>query len=55
MHQCPKVPAQYVTVFIQVELPQLDRQVIGSIGFLMNEALLLTERYLFRWRWQVKL
>ena len=28
---------------------------IGAIGFLMNEALLLTERYLFRWRWQVKL
>jgi ABC-type nitrate/sulfonate/bicarbonate transport system permease component len=29
--------------------------IIGAIGFLMNEALLLTERYLFRWRWQVKL
>lgn len=28
---------------------------IGAIGFLMNEALLLAERYLFRWRWQVQL
>lgn len=28
---------------------------IGAIGFLMNEALLLAERYLFRWRWQVEL
>lgn len=28
---------------------------IGAIGFLMNEALLVAERYLFRWRWQVEL
>ncbi len=28
---------------------------IGAIGFLMNEAILLIERYLFRWRWQVEL
>ncbi len=28
---------------------------IGFIGFLMNEALLLIEKRLFRWRWQVSL
>lgn len=28
---------------------------IGAIGFLLNEALLMTEKYLFRWRWQVSL
>jgi len=28
---------------------------IGLIGFLMNEVLLLVERHLFRWRWQVSL
>lgn len=28
---------------------------IGLIGFLMNEILLLVERYLFRWRWTVSL
>ena len=28
---------------------------IGLIGFLMNEVLLLVERRLFRWRWQVSL
>jgi ABC-type nitrate/sulfonate/bicarbonate transport system permease component len=28
---------------------------IGLIGFLMNEVLLLIERWLFRWRWQVSL
>lgn len=28
---------------------------IGAIGFLMNEALLLLEKRLFRWRWQVTL
>ncbi len=28
---------------------------IGLIGFLMNEVLLLIERRLFRWRWQVSL
>ena len=29
--------------------------IIGSIGFLLNEALLLVEKRLFRWRWQVTL
>lgn len=28
---------------------------IGLIGFLMNEVLLLVEKRLFRWRWQVRL
>lgn len=28
---------------------------IGFIGFVMNEALLLVEKRLFRWRWQVSL
>jgi ABC-type nitrate/sulfonate/bicarbonate transport system permease component len=28
---------------------------IGFIGFVMNEILLLVEKYLFRWRWQVTL
>lgn len=28
---------------------------IGFIGFMMNEALLLVEKRLFRWRWQVSL
>lgn len=28
---------------------------IGLIGFLMNEVILLVEKYLFRWRWQVTL
>lgn len=28
---------------------------IGLVGFLMNEILLLTEKRLFRWRWQVTL
>ena len=28
---------------------------IGLIGLAMNEALLLLEKYLFRWRWEVKL
>lgn len=29
--------------------------IIGAIGFLLNEVLLLTEKRLFRWRWQVSL
>lgn len=29
--------------------------IIGAIGFLLNEALLLVEKRLFRWRWQVTL
>jgi len=28
---------------------------IGALGFLFNEILLLAEKYLFRWRWQVAL
>jgi len=28
---------------------------IGALGFAMNEILLLVERRLFRWRWQVTL
>lgn len=28
---------------------------IGAIGFILNEALLLAEKILFRWRWQVSL
>lgn len=28
---------------------------IGAIGFVLNEALLTAEKYLFRWRWQVSL
>jgi ABC-type nitrate/sulfonate/bicarbonate transport system permease component len=28
---------------------------VGAIGFVLNEVLLLTEKYLFRWRWQVTL
>jgi NitT/TauT family transport system permease protein len=29
--------------------------VIGAIGFVINELLLMAERYLFKWRWQVTL
>ncbi len=29
--------------------------IIGLLGLAMNEVLLLTEKYLFRWRWQVTL
>ena len=28
---------------------------VGAIGFVLNEALLLAEKRLFRWRWQVTL
>lgn len=28
---------------------------IGALGFLFNEMLLMTEKYLFRWRWEVTL
>lgn len=28
---------------------------VGAIGFLLNELLLLCEKYLFKWRWQVTL
>lgn len=28
---------------------------IGAIGFVLNELLLLCERYLFKWRWEVTL
>jgi ABC-type nitrate/sulfonate/bicarbonate transport system permease component len=29
--------------------------IVGAIGFLLNESLLLVEKRLFRWRWQVSL
>ena len=29
--------------------------VIGAIGFVLNEFLLMAERHLFKWRWQVSL
>jgi sulfonate transport system permease protein len=40
-----------------VQVPEVivGMLLIGFIGFLMNEVLLLIERYLFRWRWQVSL
>ncbi|MBV8851334.1 MAG: ABC transporter permease [Methylobacteriaceae bacterium] len=40
-----------------VQIPQVvvGMLLIGAIGFLMNEALLLLEKRLFRWRWQVTL
>ena len=40
-----------------LQVPQVivGMLLIGFIGFLMNEFLLLIERYLFRWRWQVSL
>lgn len=40
-----------------VQVPQVivGMLLIGFIGFLMNEILLLIEKYLFRWRWQVTL
>jgi len=40
-----------------VQVPEVivGMLLIGFIGFLMNEGLLLLEKYLFRWRWQVTL
>jgi len=40
-----------------LQVPQVivGMLLIGLIGFLMNEILLLVERWLFRWRWQVTL
>ena len=40
-----------------VQVPEVivGMLMIGFIGFLMNEILLLIEKYLFRWRWQVTL
>jgi len=40
-----------------VQVPEVivGMLLIGFIGFLMNEILLLVEKYLFRWRWQVTL
>jgi NitT/TauT family transport system permease protein len=40
-----------------VQVPEVivGMLLIGFIGFLMNEVLLLIEKYLFRWRWQVSL
>ena len=29
--------------------------IVGAIGFVLNEILLLCEKYLFRWRWEVTL
>jgi ABC-type nitrate/sulfonate/bicarbonate transport system permease component len=40
-----------------VQVPQVivGMILIGALGFLMNEILLLIEKFLFRWRWQVTL
>jgi len=40
-----------------VQVPEVivGMLLIGFIGFLMNEILLLIEKYLFRWRWHVTL
>jgi NitT/TauT family transport system permease protein len=40
-----------------LQVPQVivGMLLIGFIGFLMNEVLLLAEKRLFRWRWQVSL
>jgi ABC-type nitrate/sulfonate/bicarbonate transport system permease component len=40
-----------------VQVPQVvvGMILIGALGFLMNEVLLLIEKRLFRWRWQVTL
>lgn len=40
-----------------VQIPEVvvGMLLIGAIGFAMNEALLLIERRVFRWRWQVTL
>jgi NitT/TauT family transport system permease protein len=40
-----------------LQVPQVivGMLLIGCIGFLMNEVLLLIEKHLFRWRWQVSL
>jgi NitT/TauT family transport system permease protein len=40
-----------------VQVPQVivGMILIGALGFLMNEVLLLAEKRLFRWRWQVTL
>jgi len=40
-----------------VQVPQVivGMVLIGALGFLMNEVLLLVEKLLFRWRWQVTL
>ena len=40
---------------VQVPEVVVGMLLIGFIGFLMNEVLLLVEKYLFRWRWQVTL
>jgi NitT/TauT family transport system permease protein len=40
-----------------VQIPEIvvGMVLIGAIGFVMNEAVLLIEKRLFRWRWQVSL
>lgn len=40
---------------LQIPKVVVGMLMIGAIGFLMNEALLLIEKRLFRWRWQVTL
>jgi NitT/TauT family transport system permease protein len=40
---------------VQVPEVVVGMLMIGFIGFVMNEILLLVEKYLFRWRWQVTL
>jgi NitT/TauT family transport system permease protein len=40
---------------VQVPQVMVGMILIGVLGFLMNEVLLLVERRLFRWRWQVTL
>jgi ABC-type nitrate/sulfonate/bicarbonate transport system permease component len=40
---------------VQVPEVVVGMLLIGFIGFLMNEVLLLVEKYLFRWRWRVTL
>jgi ABC-type nitrate/sulfonate/bicarbonate transport system permease component len=40
-----------------LQIPQIvvGMVLIGALGFAMNEVLLIFERRMFRWRWQVKL
>jgi ABC-type nitrate/sulfonate/bicarbonate transport system permease component len=40
---------------VQVPQVMVGMILIGVLGFLMNEVLLLVEKRLFRWRWQVTL
>jgi ABC-type nitrate/sulfonate/bicarbonate transport system permease component len=40
-----------------VQIPEImvGMVLIGAIGFAMNEVVLLIEKRMFRWRWQVSL